>query len=583
MNVGYTIIGLILLLVVPFVFHFFAFGKKVNLASLLISVLVGDGILTVVAMLAGLLGLFYGFAVLILSIAIAALLGFYLKKKIKVKGPKIGIESVIITALFAFFLWVCQQVSGFVLLNDALGKYLPYSRIIMETHGIPAIFTQGLYFKMLNPLPLLYMHTSYLFSIAGVQEGLAAAIPISFSALSVLLLITWAKQYKEKLAYLFIIPVLLVSYEFLLSSQSLYVEAPLLFFATAAFYFMKRFLDKENTLDLCFMFIALSLATMSKISGLVLTAVIFIVLLIKAKDRTKLLYISFLFFLPVLLWLARNFIVYNNPFFMSFSSTFPGVFNMYRQAMVFDPGVHIGYAGFVKNLFWQFPVFIFALVYMIKQKRDLLVRVVFISFIVSVIFVGVSESVRILVRYQYHFFGIFALFGALLLAHVYSRIKIRYKKPLLYAATAIIMVAVVVATLYFPGVVERKQFMLAEKGVAEYLGANDTGNDFLILSDGSVALEWFGNYKVIDPGVALYLKVFQNKNFDFNEKEDYYYDFFTEHNIKYIYDSPAGADISGTRKHKVEQMQHVFDAIEEDSRFELVYKTDETRLWRVVA
>src|SRR3990167_5548962 len=199
-----------------------------------------------------------------------------------------------------------------------------------------------------------------------------------------------------------------------------------LFFATAFFYYYEKYSANQETKDLIFLFLSLTLASASKISGLFLFIIVPF-LFFKSRRKTQLLSYLFFFSLPIIIWLIRNYLVFDNPVFPVFNGFFKGRYyevNRLFGAYHVLPASLISFWGrylwVIKNyLFIAFPFIILSLYGFIKERRYDYLFLVGLYFLIKEYFLFTPNDSSI--RYFYMFLGLFLVYALLGLARLKSR------------------------------------------------------------------------------------------------------------------------------------------------------------------
>ena len=167
----------------------------------------------------------------------------------------------------------------------------------------------------------------------------------------------------------------------------------------------------------------------SKISGFYLGLLI-IWIFFKTKDKMKFVLYLFLFSVPILLWILRNYLVFDNPFYPFFNNIFKGQY--YLPAQQFS-SYHTGLAYFNEHI-WNKIRTIFSYLYMIfpflllsfygffkKKRYDYLFFIISFCLLKEIFLFTTNISI---VRYYYFVVGLLLVYGLLGLQQVKSKLAI---------------------------------------------------------------------------------------------------------------------------------------------------------------
>ena len=587
------ILGILVLLIAPITFHLVSSRSK-KFQDILASLIIGNFILISCIIILSIFQIFNGYYALTLSIVTAGIIGRLTKFKLKSKD--ITVESVIIAIFFGTFIRFLQNSTLQTITGDAFARYLPWARIITKEHFIPAVYNDNLTYHLIGYPPFLQGIGATLFSVINMSDPVIASIPIMFSSLTILILINWAQEFKNKLAYIFVILSLLVSYRYIMLSHMMLTEPIVLFFATSGFYFLFKYVKERKTSLLVLLSLSFSLVNLTKYSGLLLSLVVFLCLIIKAKSKKEMLsilVISLLTNIIMVYWLLRNYYFFNNPFFPLLTKFFSGKWNDFVQMFPAPPeSRQVGLSNLPKEFFVKFPATIFALFFMFKKRKTFPVKFIFTAITLSILFIAYHQQ-KIWIRYQMQFFGIIALFSGLFLAQLYaSKIFnfLKNKRELFLQVITILFVLLIILIVQFdlsPRTFPRQQFN-NQFDVLEYLQEKEQ-NKLTILSQGSLVLDWYGNHEIITPRNNFYLIIENKEIIEYDKDADYYYNIFKKYGIKYIYDStietkytPINEEDPYYYKYINSNLtNYVFSVIEKDNRFNLVFQKEKERLWEV--
>lgn len=584
--IGESLLGLGVLLATPLLLYLVIFRFRNNKSiSILFSVIIGSYVLSAYIIIFGLLHLFNGVLILALSLLTAIFIWIVLKKSKLTKVESVDIDrSMILTVLlFAAFI-IGLQVAGWCFTSDTFGRYLPLGRIIANEHTIPAFHLQNYSEYAISRMPLLYILIAFLFSLFKTNaENLSLGIPLFFTLSTIFLLFAWGKEYKDKNVPFFVMITLLLSLSFFLFSPVVLQESPLLFFATAMFYLLFKYVKTRENLYLILLSASSSLLILTKYSGILLSVLVFLGLLIKSRSKKELghIFIVFLLFNTLaLIWFARNFYYFGNPVFPFFAQLFSGELNHYQELIspfweLYALENYISPLHFIKDMFLYSPAIIFAFIYMYKNKKSFEVQFVFASYIVLIFAMAATFNGSILrERFMYPFMGVLALFAAIEMSKIYDLVLPKF---MIINKTKIAktMVVVGVASLLLIAVTAYPFVHRFNEGnnLLDYLQQHEGTKDVRIFGDSEVdELDWYGNYTMIGPCWCLsFIELNNGEPFYLNRSSEYYYGVFKRTGIKYVYDNP-----------KLCAFDQIFIEINNDKKhFEIVYDNNGTRLWKI--
>lgn len=621
----YTILAAGILLIIPVVFHLIAFRKSIQFIHILSSILVGNFILAFMAEIAGLAHFFDAKIILILSLLVAGVIGYLVKKKNifnteNIIGTNISKTSIFLVIGIAIFLFLYQKNFFPPFTPDTVDTYLVWARTIVNQGSIPA-FDERCWRYVVHYPPFLYTTIAFLFSFfGGYFDSIAAAIPILYSCLFVFLITNWGEEHAHAdryASFFIIISLLLAPFYFTYYSIQVLQEAPILFFATASFYFLFKYLRTKETIFLVLLSISSALMSLTKYSGLVITAILFCMLIIGTRDKKEIQKIFAIFpliHIPNVLWAIRNFYYFNNPVYPAFKSIFknsiyPNItlkLPAYLEQSQIVAAYPVPPQEMAIGFFIVFPAFIFTLFYMFRNWRKIEVQYTAACFVIFLLFLYIS-SWRLLTRYLYPFLGVFALYAGIEMLRWYNAIPIKVikrKKNTIVKTTIIILCIMtlllmpigigniisnvktgnykVIANDINPDYLDPrephfKSVFENESEVLNYLQNNEKEKNLIIFGEYTYVFDWYGNYTTLQAwGGKSFLVRNQNINkepFDFAENSTYMHNKLKKLGVDYIYDSAAW-------EQSLEEI--LFDKINQDTKhFELVYNKNGYRLWKL--
>ena len=610
----HTILAAGVLLIIPVVFHVIAFRGSIRFIHILTSILVGNFILAFVAEIAGLAHFFNAKIILVLSLLIAGVAGYWINKKgIFLKediiGNNISKTSILLVMGFAIFIFLYQKNTFPPFTPDSFAAYLSWARIIVNEHSIPAFhFETNTYYTIYLP-PLLYTNIAFLFSLFGEYiDSIAATIPLIYLCFFVFLITNWGEEYEGRAIPLFILLSLSLPFPiyFLGQGSRVLQEAPLLFFATASFYLLFKYLRNKETIFLVLLSISSALMSLTKHSGFMFSVLLFCMLIIGTREKKeiipKILLIFSLIHIPSILWAIRNLYFYNNPVYPSFGSIFKNIY-LGPASMVPRWACQYSFPEMFGLLFITFPAFLFTLFYLFRNWRKIEVQYVITCFVIFLICLDISGR-RLLVRYLYPFLGIFAIYAGIEISRLYDKIPVEVIKK---KKKAIITIAIIICCMMYimipaPGIHlsdikkgnyksvmsdinlsdldPREPHISSETvnklSVLEYLQTkNKEEKDLIILGWGIDILTWYGNCTALTPWDPLFIVLNNKANkepFDFTKNSTYIYNNLKKMGVDYIYACDSSSPLD----------EILFDKINQDpEHFELVYNKNGYRLWKI--
>jgi len=355
----------------------------------------------------GLFGLFNRLFVFIILLVLGLGL-FFLRKSITFRKKDLW-----------FFLLTAVSAVGFALLRgfftgDAILVWLAAAKKTVETGFIPSFLTWYPYPGM--PLPsLLFAATFSLFK--QCNELLAVWVPIFFTGATLVLLYHWAKEKNIGKKFLFFLPFLFLTSILVqfYGSWNLLQESLVLFFTTAFFYYYEKYLTKKKKKYLILFIVSLVLAFVSKISGFFL-ALLLVPFFFKIKKKKIFLSYLFVFSVPVILWLVRNYLLFDNPFFPAFNSIFKGryydsILKYFAYAVYPDNLLTIQgkITHILKMLFTAFPYLLLSFYGFLKQKHYEYLFLFISFFLVKETFLFTATDST--ARYYYLFLGLILIYS----------------------------------------------------------------------------------------------------------------------------------------------------------------------------
>lgn len=330
-----------------------------------------------------------------------------------------------------FFLIVPVVTAGFGYLRgfftgDAYALWLSIAREISMNGYIPDFYIG----TPVSREPLLSLLFAATFSFFGsFNEFLCLWVPFLFTSATLIVICQWAKNKKLENFFLFFIPFLFLSNILVDSSGgwNLLQESLILFFATAFFYYYDNYLADKKFKDLFFLILSFVLACASKIFGPFLLLILFY-LFLKSKNKKQILFYLVLLSLPVIIWFARNYLVFDNPIFPVLNGLFKGsyyqVVNNYQYFRNISTDFSLDRFSYAFSLLiFAFPFLFLTLYQFIKSRRwDYLAFFFAFVFLKEIFLFTVTISN---VRYYYSFLGLFLVYALVGLEKLKSKWLLR--------------------------------------------------------------------------------------------------------------------------------------------------------------
>ena len=630
----HTILAMGILLIIPIAFHLIAFKKSTIFIHILTSVLIGTFILAVVGEVTGILGFFDGRIILAMSLSIAAVSGYLVNKKglfENVTSYNISKTSIFLAVGIVIFCFLNQKNKFPPFSPDVIGRYIPWAITIANEHSIPAFHLASPEYYIFYP-PFLYSTIAFLFSLFGeCVESVSVAVPILFTGFLVFLVANWGDEHGHGISLFVLLALLLSPFHAsfrLLSCFYVLQEAPLLFFTTASFYLLFKYLRTKENIFLVLLSITSALMVLTKDSGLIISAAIFCALIIGTRERKKIYRILTIFPLltiPGIVWLIRNFYFFGNPVYPTLQKFFNPQDIIYTMCHINHNAYHtVGLPAYIPvpayeysflemmvKFIFAFPAFVFTAYYIFRNRRRYEARFTAIFFTIFLILLYITNW-RLLVRYIYPFFGIFALFAGIEMSRFYDKIPIkliREKKKIIIKMALII---ICIMFLLIPSIEGNFRYNLKtgnyeaivhdidlgyldplevhfqskyilgsddenESGVLEHLQKNDKREKLIIV--GECSWKWYQEYGYTTPSFgsvpfrALCYNVIKQP-FNLTQNSTSIYNNLKRMGVNYIHDSAS------VKSNILDEL--LFEKIIRDpEHFELVYDQNGYRLWKI--
>jgi hypothetical protein len=331
---------------------------------------------------------------------------------------------------YLFFLLVPLLLFGFILFKgfisgDAYVFWFPWAKIIAETGWMPVFFDTSPWIFISSDQPLFLIWLAAIMKLFPGRDNLTFIIPSVFNALTFLLIYHWLKKRGIPKIYLAFAILLLFCNPLLAKyGWDILQESLILFFFTLFFYFYDLFLKEPVAENQFFLFIAASLAILTKVSGFFLVIPLFYCFVRYKWYKQKSFYLLFAIFLPPLFWLARNYWLLGNPIFPIGEQIFHGPYastvDLYTRYLPHNLSRDYITPWFIfEQILIAFPVFLVALFGLVKEKRwEIIAMLGVIFFLEANLAVAIPGSMR----HVYAILGLLVFYGLVGLWKIKSRL-----------------------------------------------------------------------------------------------------------------------------------------------------------------
>lgn len=493
--------------------------------------------------------IFSGLFIFLILIFITIFILFFVNKDTKRIG-KLRLYVLLIVLLASIFFFSYKLISP-----DTWGAYLPWSRILATEKTIPAFHLEtNKYYGIYYP-PLLYSYVGYLFSLTGkFYMSIAHSVTIFFSACTFLLVL----NFKKRKEILLIASVLLFFNNiFFRTNSSILQEMPLLFFTTCSFYYFFKYLENKNREDFVLMTISCSLCSLTKYSGILISFIFFCWIIYKKLDK-NLIFIFMLFQAPIVLWLFRNYYYYGNPVFPMLNKYIGSKFYFKPVERKVWTEVSTAVNRAIMNFIKSLPIFFFAFLNIFRNFKQFEKKMIFLSllfFLISLLIVFYPN-----VRYLFPFYGILVLYAGEEIYNLFSRIIDPLFKRVNFGLLGVIL-------LIFLSIgigLKDKDYKTEEFEVLDIIEENS-----IIFGVQSSILIWYGECTVLG---------YNNLSFLVLNKGHMTADYSILDDFDYIYDNSGATYIT---EENYKNFEIIFNKIENDPKFKLIYNKNGIRIWKV--
>ncbi|MDO8558866.1 MAG: glycosyltransferase family 39 protein [bacterium] len=344
-----------------------------------------------------------------------------------------------------FFIFIPLLLAGILLIKGyfegmGMNGFLPWVReMVLRGKMVDSFDAASVGVTSKSPLmPLFYAGA---FSLFGFSHWVIAALPLFFASATVLLLCIWlsekslpaGRQGVPRGYIIFGALLLLANPLFLEVSMHPLQEPFLLFFFTAFFYYLEKFRRQKSGIYFLLLSLSAVLSFASKEPGVILFLPLGWLFVQNFKSRR--LNRRFLFYLPLtifpaLLWLLRNYIVFDNPISPYLNGVFKGryhdIISVVSQGFsstssIWSGNIFDSVVGVFNSLILSFFPLIALSFYGFFIKRKIQYIALFLLLFSIVLFVE-SDISGGLIRYLLPFLGVFAVYAVIGLRELKSRI-----------------------------------------------------------------------------------------------------------------------------------------------------------------
>lgn len=331
---------------------------------------------------------------------------------------------------YLFFLLVPLLLGGFILFKgfisgDAYVFWFPWAKIIAQTGRMPVFFDTSPWIFVSSDQPLFLVWLAAVMKLFPSQDNFTIFIPFLFNILTFILIRSWLRKRGLPKIYLLFSALLLFCNPLLAKyGWDILQESLILFFFTLFFYFYDLFLDKPNTENQFFLFMAASLAMLTKISGFFLIIPLSYCFFKFKWHKQKKFYLLFAVFLPPLFWLVRNYLILGNPIFpigeQIFHGSYASTVDLYIKYLPHNVSRnYLTYWFIISQILIAFPIFLVSLFGLIKEKRwEILTMLLAIFFLETRLSIAIPGSMR----HNYAILGILIFYGLVGLNKINSKI-----------------------------------------------------------------------------------------------------------------------------------------------------------------
>ncbi len=304
---------------------------------------------------------------------LAAAFIFLNKNELREK-KKIDKNFLIILFVVVFFLFGWMALRGFYT-GDAYSYWLPWARDLYTTGRLSDFLQVPISYLSAGPAWPLFL--AVIFGFLSPSALAVSWLPVLLFAVSVSFIYLWMREKGMKNIYLlFAFVFVFFNSQTAFWSWNMLVESLLFLAFLMFFYFWEKSFDSFNGKNILLLSMAFVLAVFVKFSSFLLLP-LYAAVWIKNWRRIRVNYvlISLLVFIPLAVYLFRNYTVYGNPVFPLLSGLFSGgMATVYSLANPFDywkeyyPTIWSRFVYMIKNFVFVYPFIFFTLIGFWKSK-----------------------------------------------------------------------------------------------------------------------------------------------------------------------------------------------------------------------
>ena len=327
-----------------------------------------------------------------------------------------------------FFIGVLLFLGSFA--GDAIYFWLPWAREIVLQQKMPDFLLESPVWTT-SRMPLVPLFYAGIFGLLGFKASLATILSFFFAASTIFLLFQWLHEKGIDKKYIFFAALLILTNPIMLRfGGSLHQETFVLFFFTAFFYYLEKYQKTKSHLHFFLIFFSFVLASVSKVTGLILILPI-VWLIIKNRPLKKEIGYLFLISLPLIIWFIRTYLIYGNPIYPFLNNLFKGpYYEVYLIINQIAQQVHPVFMGSVfaklatlPYVFLLFCPFIILSFYGFWKERKIQYLALFLIFLLTILFIAPFHNYY---RYLLPFLGLLAIYALAGLAELKSRIFLSF-------------------------------------------------------------------------------------------------------------------------------------------------------------
>ncbi len=382
-----------------------------------------------------LVGFFNGWSVVLVTIVIVWLTVHNISSH-----RSLRIESDIQNIRWVLWLGVPVLMIGWMLLRgfytgDAYAFWLPWARDIALSGSMPNWITHTR-IPYTSAGPFLPIVLASLFTLLPISQFSVMMVPVIFFILALTVMVHWMQEKYIPVKWILIgIVLVLFNAQTVFWSWNLLTESMLLLGFTLFFYFFEKIwsitlVTTQRELQRWWLFLIASFcfAVLVKFSSILL-GILLLLLLIKKKSRPSLRMIPLLALvsIPLLIWLIRNYVIYDSPIYPLLNGLFGGEYSKLYQLtdpfkfwLVRYPTLWSRASYILSEFIVIYPIMAFATIGMWKSKfRVPHLFAIGIAIISGIVLIFSASSGM---RYLWPYITLMAVYAVIALRETQSRI-----------------------------------------------------------------------------------------------------------------------------------------------------------------